>query len=605
MEQILAQSDAAPTLPDAAQMTLDEYIKAYHDLVYMRLKVEPEPIQQAPRSISMPYGRIAPRYLRQWTDFHDVMVSVLSEVYGNIPLEKRLFDSCIWLEGEGSQYTEAPFANVKMLEHFIYSCVEKPLVNIIYELIQLPKFQRKLNMVEDLVFDHCSFIDSFHASAEPQSRQPSHQWPSPWDEPNQICVYHELAGTEKRTAISISQYKLPQELSLPQLRAGLRDKDIDMTTVSSADKGPMDHETEFNQSSLKVLASAITQVYHEMVKTGLVYGLITTGQATLFLKVDWDDDPTIVHYHLADSAAIISHHLAFHVLALQDFSRHGQDARNNVFKRLITQENPTSPSRLRGQLHETLEFCTHKCLLGLVDRDLLDPECPNFRLHSQGSTGGGGIGSRHPISHHEFLQLLSRQLASTLDYGITPLGMAENCGVVFEVTLLDYGYKFISKGTMRSHMSDLKFEAQVYSRLKAVQGVHVPVFLGAIDLQSLNRTYFYDFGEDIVHLCFMSWGGRCVWDVQGLDRSTLQSMAVETVDAIHHQGVIHQDAGCGNILFDPRMQRIMVIDFERSRLLSARQRLLAAVAHNEPCGFCADLMDLEQSFHLHFGWRVS
>lgn len=44
----------------------------------------------------------------------------------------------------------------------------------------------------------------------------------------------------------------------------------------------------------KLTASALTQTYHYMMEGGLEYGLLTTGEATVFLKVDWAEAPYIV-----------------------------------------------------------------------------------------------------------------------------------------------------------------------------------------------------------------------------------------------------------------------------------------------------------------------
>ncbi|KAJ2970295.1 hypothetical protein NUW58_g9738 [Xylaria curta] len=221
--------------------------------------------------------------------------------------------------------------------------------------------------------------------------------------------------------------------------------------------------------------------------------------------------------------------------------------------------------------HRDLAYCTQKCLLGLVKGDVLDPDCPNLKLHQHQNDCGSvvNIVSRHYISYYKFHQLLSNQLQCTLDYGITSLDITGACGALFKVTLLAYGYTFISKGTVQALIPNLEHEARVYERLKDIQGVHVPVFLGAINLQSLNRTYYYDFCIDIVHLCFMSWGGIGLRDSQDLDKnkSTLRRVAVETMRAIHQRRVVHKDARYENILFNPQTGGIMLIDFERSQLL--------------------------------------
>lgn len=146
-----------------------------------------------------------------------------------------------------------------------------------------------------------------------------------------------------------------------------------------------------------------------------------------------------------------------------------------------------------------LDYCTQECLLGLVRGDVLDADCPNVELHrhrNSNAEGGTNTHSRHRISLSKFLQLLSQQLKCTLGYGITSLNVTGARGALFKVSLLDHGYTFISKGTVEAFIPDLEHEARVYRRLERVQELHVPVFLGAIDLRFLKRTYFYDFRVD-------------------------------------------------------------------------------------------------------------
>ena len=98
----------------------------------------------------------------------------------------------------------------------------------------------------------------------------------------------------------------------------------------------------------------------------------------------------------------------------------------------------------------------------------------------------------HPINHAEWIRLLREQLKQSLDDGITPLGEGGARSVLFKMILLTYGYTFVSKGTVQAFVKDLEHEAAVYRRLRPVQGVYVPVFLGAIDLRHMSKIYYYD-----------------------------------------------------------------------------------------------------------------
>ncbi|OAQ59515.1 protein kinase-like domain [Purpureocillium lilacinum] len=195
-------------------------------------------------------------------------------------------------------------------------------------------------------------------------------------------------------------------------------------------------------------------------------------------------------------------------------------------------------------------FCTQKCLLGLVRGHALDHSCPNISRHCQGKTHSGRGAIRHPIDHAEWLQLLRAQLKETLDRGITPLEKGGARGVLFKVTLLAYGYTFVTA---------------VYRRLEDLQGIHVPVFLGAIDLRSLDRTYYYDHRVYIVHLLLMSWGGESLHEGQGGVLTTDKHVHY-SLRAIHQHGVIHRDVRAPNVLLCEETGRAMIIDFERAEL---------------------------------------
>jgi len=102
-----------------------------------------------------------------------------------------------------------------------------------------------------------------------------------------------------------------------------------------------------------------------------------------------------------------------------------------------------------------------------------------------------------------WLRLLREQLMRTLDHDIAPLGKQGARGVLLCVTLGGYGYTFVAKGTVLAFVDDLKHEALVYRRLQPLQGVSVPVFLGAVDL---DRSYYYDFLVRIIHMMFLGVG---------------------------------------------------------------------------------------------------
>ncbi|KAI1120380.1 hypothetical protein F5Y10DRAFT_258558 [Nemania abortiva] len=721
--RIAAERRAEEAEKKVEATTLVDYINGCHQLIFTQLRVEPNKRRRTTGTIPPPYSKLYPRCLMPWKDFAAERTKILSTVYQGFNINEQLFDNTAWLETLGTKTLAAPIADEKMLETFLRFCVEDPVRCIIHELSRSTTLSDKLLLENGISFEnHYKAIDGpYHSINNRKPKQPlpqAPQAPPPPDRkerprtpdpikdppklnPDQICVYHcQREGEQLRKAIAISEYKPPHKLTLPQLRAGL--KETNMIDVVANNKIPNEKEAKFVHYATVLVASAITQTYHYMVKAGLAYGLLTTGQGIVFLKINWKN-PETVYYHLADPIgelsslegdieniryhSAVAQYLAFHLLALADYSDIKQDVRVEAISKLRTWKmdfrnaastvpdeqweppptssyvsyrkyqdvdrtiprrsrrlNPTddehgsrpairrdekssdeddvSPSvrqseRLKrkhaeqhsgsrksrcahkevakerggharnrdefeGKPHGDLEYCTQKCILGLVGGDTIDPDCPNLKLHQhRNNQGSVDTNTLHPISHSKFLEQLSEQLGCTLDYGITSLDIRGARGAIFKVTLLDYGYTFISKGTTEADKPHLEHEARVYKRLKDIQGVYVPVFLGTIDLQPLGRAYFYDFDVDIEYLCFLSWGGLSLRYAQHLDKPNLQTMAEKAMGAIHQKGVVHKDPRYENVLFNPQTERIMLIDFERSQLVNTFRPTLVPIEHNK------------------------
>lgn len=78
------------------------------------------------------------------------------------------------------------------------------------------------------------------------------------------------------------------------------------------------------------------------------------------------------------------------------------------------------------------------------------------------------------------------------------LGKQVHAESLFQVTLLGYGYTFVTTVTTARFVRELEHEANVYARLRLLQGVRVLVFLGAVDIWEVGRTYYYYFQVHIV-----------------------------------------------------------------------------------------------------------
>ncbi|KAI1823894.1 hypothetical protein F4861DRAFT_539495, partial [Xylaria intraflava] len=197
-------------------------------------------------------------------------------------------------------------------------------------------------------------------------------------------------------------------------------------------------------------------------------------------------------------------------------------------------------------------FCTQTCLSGLASGGLTDEQCPNFKDHP-----------RQHISLPEFRRLMRLQLAEDRgpDADAMPLYLSGSVGALFEVRLSSHGYTLVAKGVEEEHVARLQHENHVYDRLRTIQGQHVPVCLGMMDLV---LPYYYN-GGVFVYFLFLAWAGRL------LPRQTTDGVMVSKVSkafkAIHMCKVLHCDAEPRNVLYDAHTGRFMVVDFERAKLI--------------------------------------
>ncbi|KAI0411456.1 hypothetical protein F5X98DRAFT_383754 [Xylaria grammica] len=646
--------------------SLDEYIAACHELVFSQFKVETNKSLTSRGSITNPRDKLCPTSLKPWSDFLQQQSRIFGELYATCSPERRVFESRGFLAGLGTRVAQRPIQNEKALEYFLHIAVEDSVTAIMGDLKKVDEFREAFDVGNGIIFEnHPNGISDGAEEVVARETTPSHpQTTNHRLRPNQMCVYRSDEEPARRTMIYVSEYKAPHKLTAPHLRQGLRSIDIYKEVVNRKTiPTTADPEGRFQYHAERLTAAALTQTYHYMILGGLEYGLLTTGEATVFLKVDWEA-PDTLYYHLAEpaseaaahpqhlaSCAAVGQYLAFGLVALGSPGQrreHRQDERERVKRGLQTwtedfesilrsipadergapesfssyapttystvdrspvathkkkrrprpDENPAQTVRRSQRIlaqqprdegqGQRRQHCTQKCLLGLVNGGFLDTRCPNVASHRKGTgplSASSAARLRHPVSHAEWLRLLSQQLAESLDDGVDRLGVQGARGAVFRVTLREYGYTFVSKGTVRAFVRDLEHEAAVYARLRPAQGVHVPVFLGSLDLRSVGRTYYYDHRVEIIHMTFLSWGGHSLADgpeIKECEKAPLEAGLARALAAIHREGVVHEDVRAPNVLRDSETGAVMVIDFERASLLERPQRPRRPLGPVEP-----------------------
>jgi hypothetical protein len=163
------------------------------------------------------------------------------------------------------------------------------------------------------------------------------------------------------------------------------------------------------------------------------------------------------------------------------------------------------------------------------------------------------------------VKLILYQLAENPDNRCEPLGKQGTCGALFKLTLASYGHTFVAKGTVTAFEAKLKHEELVYQHMDKVQGELIPIYLGNI---SLVRPYFLDFGVRIIHMLLMSWSDEQAR--KDLMLAMGRDLAAETSEAVAKLldcGVEHRDVRLPNVLWNPEIRNVVLVDFERSEIL--------------------------------------
>ncbi|KAJ4200921.1 hypothetical protein NW767_007056 [Fusarium falciforme] len=233
----------------------------------------------------MPQDKPCPK-LKPWVDFIDQQRLIFGKLYDALGSETRVFENRDVMERLWKgRSPRRPIGDETFFRFFMRDSVEKPVAAIISELAKIEKVREAFDIGDGVDFeDRQDFvIDAFGAAYDRRVLFPC----TPGSYADQPSVQQEL--------VCVVDWVLPHMLTASRLRVGLHEMDVY-------------EEVANRESMLPACGNSTARFrYHAEIEEGLEYGLVSMGEATVFLKVEWDE-PGSLYYHLAEFGPEVSAH---------------------------------------------------------------------------------------------------------------------------------------------------------------------------------------------------------------------------------------------------------------------------------------------------------
>lgn len=292
--------------------TLSDYLERCHHFS-LALRIETNPTKTTQGEPANPVNKVYPKRILHWHDFSAQQEEVWERFYAEPTfLAQRLFASLHQLD-----YVQDKIRTISAemglrqyesdtVEDHVRSVVEKlygnEVLRLQFGLRGTVTFESHANLGESSVEESLEGAMEQVAIAEPAEVGPGGvtfngkgkakitdqgRVRARGSRADQFCVYR-LADEKHIPAFTI-EYKAPHKLTLNSIVVGLHELEPDRDVIDRDGEGFAFHST-------RLVAAVITQIFFYMVKTGVQYGYVCTGEAFIFLYIP--DDPSTIKYHL-------------------------------------------------------------------------------------------------------------------------------------------------------------------------------------------------------------------------------------------------------------------------------------------------------------------
>ncbi|KAH8704296.1 hypothetical protein GQ44DRAFT_743757 [Phaeosphaeriaceae sp. PMI808] len=303
--------------------TLPEFLDACHNHLHSGLTVQTDPTLSTQGDPANANNKLRPEKLLLWENFPAQQAAIWGDLMESDFVSERHFTSLHTLEESGEAILRRMMSSELDLHLFQRSTVDDHVSSIIERLYDQRTLRQKFGLQGSVKFENhantlslepqlVEGIEQMTVSGTRRRRSPRLQakakdgsidptepvaatraGPARSSRPraDQFCVYNtSTQNTENRIAAFIMEYKAPHKLPLGYIYEGLEDMELEDVIRCRETDTPQDRFR-------RLIAAVITQAFSYMVRIGVEYGCVCTGEAFVFLRVL--DDPRTVYYFLS------------------------------------------------------------------------------------------------------------------------------------------------------------------------------------------------------------------------------------------------------------------------------------------------------------------
>jgi len=322
--QIEAEQQLSEERLQTRETTLPEFLDVCHAHLFLGLTVQEDRDSSTKGDPANVDDKLRPDTIREWTGFPKEQVAIWKDIMDTAFVTERHFPPLLALKVFGKEVRERMLSSELNLSYFERQTVESRVASVVKQLHSNPRLRQIFCLNGDVTFEnHANTLtDESKVVADMESLSLTQEQPRrsgrlaakqsdkvrllpPAQSParsqgatpprqsrpraDQFCVYSK--GPGGKVPGFIIEYKAPHKLSLAHINAGLQDMEVDQVVRYQQDETPED-------ICRRVVAAVITQTFSYMIKGGLEYGYVCTGEAFIFLRV-LPNDPSTAYYYLS------------------------------------------------------------------------------------------------------------------------------------------------------------------------------------------------------------------------------------------------------------------------------------------------------------------